>query len=73
MDFNASIESQRFNNTSFISELQQHIPQHFNETSAEENENNTDIWQLFISEVQMNPILWNIYFLFCPSFSSNPE
>ena len=39
MDFNVYIESQRFNNTSFISELQQHIPQHFNETSDEENEN----------------------------------
>ena len=39
MNFNVYIESQRFNNTSFISELQQHIPQHFNETSDEENEN----------------------------------
>ena len=29
MDFNASIESQRFNNTSFVSELQQPIPQHW--------------------------------------------
>ena len=57
MDVNAYIESQRFNNTSFMSELQQHIPQHFNETSDEENENHTGIWQLvFFSANESDPM-----------------